>query len=220
MIKLEMLSGFRPFTQSLKMVLLKEKFNTHTCPTRNCSFTTTIRWNFRRHVDKCTGETVYTHKQKQYGNVENTDMGFLKDNGFIPKTYTPQFAAFDIEACLSETDYPPTKNTIVCAKYELLSIGVVFTDKTEYFLKRESQDDEGLYDLIRRFWNLLKFLQRKIEDNLPTEVSRGLCTIAKILSDEKSKKSMPPTEKASWLRRQRILRNYAKLNIYSWVRII
>lgn len=147
-------------------------------------------------------------------------MGFLKDNGFIPKTYTPQFAAFDIEACLSETDYPPTKNTIVCAKYELLSIGVVFTDKTEYFLKRESQDDEGLYDLIRRFWNLLKFLQRKIEDNLPTEVSRGLCTIAKILSDEKSKKSMPPTEKASWLRRQRILRNYAKLNIYSWVRII
>ena len=97
MIKIEMDGDLREFTRDTKVRLIEDKFNTNTCPTKNCSFTSTQRWIFRRHVQKCTGETVYTHKQKSYGVPDYADLEQLKSEGFIPQTgIKQQFAVYDI----------------------------------------------------------------------------------------------------------------------------
>jgi hypothetical protein len=97
MIKIEMDGALRDFTRDLKVRLIEEKFNTITCPTKNCSFTSTQRWIFRRHVQKCTGETVFTHKQRSYGVPENRELEELKSEGFIPQSkINQQFAVYDI----------------------------------------------------------------------------------------------------------------------------
>ena len=217
MIKLEMIQGFRPFTRDLKMILIKEKFNTHTCPTKNCSFSTTQRWAFRRHTEKCSGKIVVSHKQKQYGNLADSDREYLRSAGYIPINYEPQFVAFDIEASLAEVNLPPTNKTTIVSKYKLLSIGLIFTDKTEYFLQRTSDDEEGLHQIIVEFWETLKSLQSKIERTIPPEVKRGLDEISAILQDSEKVRKMTPAIKASWQRRKKILENYTKLNVYSWV---
>jgi len=97
MVKLEMSGALRDFSRQMKLRLIEDKFNTITCPTKNCSFTSTQRWNFRRHVQKCSGETIYVHKQRSYGLPENKELNELRSEGFLPKEEIKKdFAVYDI----------------------------------------------------------------------------------------------------------------------------
>ncbi|CAG5111063.1 Oidioi.mRNA.OKI2018_I69.chr2.g5399.t1.cds [Oikopleura dioica] len=211
MIKLEMIGQTLYFNKETRMTLINGKFNTHSCPIKNCAFETTQRWGFRRHVDTCRGESVTVHKQKVYGNVVDEDVEFLKTSGFIPDRHKTRFIAFDIESNNMKEGYDQQSKII--GHFELLSIGIVTTQNKELFIKRKGDEHDDLTDLIGQFWAALKHCQRKIEETLPDEIIRGKEFVLEKLADTTN---MDVKEKSSWKRRLRILESYSNLTVYSW----
>lgn len=216
LIKIETADVVDTFTKSVQLGLIQERFETHTCPTRNCRFSNTQRWRYLRHVEKCTGETTVTHKQKVYGGDHDENVKILRDLGFLPIHFERRFGVYDIEAIPKTLNSQITEKTRIISTYELLSIGVIFSDGSEHFLVRNSSSHYDLQVLIQQFWEVLRKFQDKIQAELPQSVKNGL----KYIDDKllkKNMRSLTPRERANIFRQKKILNDYKNLVIYSWV---
>ena len=129
-----------------------EAFKHFDCPNNYCSYRTSSRQEYDRHMSKCKSETNHIYHQQ---NLTDTGaLEYLLKNKFLSKKpQNFQCAFYDIETTALTKDEAISGETIIKSTAKLATISVTknFGDKTTKVFSREDSSERSYLKLINEF---------------------------------------------------------------------
>ena len=196
--------------------------NSSFCPTTNCRYTNPERSLYDAHVAKCRGDTLYKFPQKKLERyIDHTRLDLIHDKVLRVDQVHDSFVAFDIECCLSDSKKKISENTTEFGAFKLISIAYTVFDSVDESFETKTltidpaMDQESLYSLVGKFYDVLTRIQKDHSAKLPEVIRKEKWRLIKLKKSDNFR-NMHVEKQAEIFRRLKYIEEYFTLNIYGW----
>ena len=153
------------------------------CPKDYCLFASTDRFNFDRHCESCTDETIVDYEQRNL--LDNDIAQWLVEEKFLPEvpTIEPIHAHYDLETMMRPSK-SQSGNTTYLGEERIISIAV--SDNIEGGVRskvfaREKLDENSLMRMVEEFWDHLLHLREEYRTKIPATINTAFFKIQEML---------------------------------------
>ena len=198
----------------------KNYFNSHPCPTLNCSFYAQSKSHLVRHLKSCTTETQTEYKQRKLS--DSTVRNYCIDKGLIPPRYHQRnFCTFDIESIghdLSNENNFNRKTSILNVQRVIsISISKSFGDRTTKVITRDSMQENDYHEFIRKFMTYLLEIAEEFFESIPSSIRRNLNILREnLLAFKNKERNYSFSQIKDMTRAKNYLENLCRLRCYGY----
>jgi len=161
----------------------------YTCDaTEKCLYQSRNLTHVRNHEKICTDQTIYTYKQKRYGN-EKTTRDMLIDEGVLSSEDTSheRFVSFDIESISEDSDDFISSKTRIHSAQRAVSIGYCSSfGSFEDVIVREDMTKPSLIKLVQIFLDNMERIQQAHYNLISPKIKETIDLLQKQLLENQS----------------------------------
>ena len=193
------------------------RVNYFRCPTKNCLFGTSRKYNFDRHTQKCSAETSIECKQIAMAPSDRKARAALVREGILPSEDFQNlfYCVYDVESLMQSFDRNNDGKSVLVHRLATIALVWKFDSENEAFFYRRDMSSESLIGLIQEFWKKLEEIKKKMWENLPAKIHEGFDAYRQLIKSDIFKR-FSPAAKALTHQKLKVLIKLRHLRCYAW----